>query len=104
MSKTTVQKWNDDDIAEGLADLKGWTLLKDRPAIFKSYKFKNFVDAWNFMDEVAFNAEDMGHHPEWTNVYNLVDITLSTHDVGGLSELDFDLAAIIDEIHDHPSQ
>jgi 4a-hydroxytetrahydrobiopterin dehydratase len=103
MAKEEVKKWNDAEIAEGLSDLSGWTLLKDRPAIFKSFKFKNFIDAWNFMDEIAFNAEEMGHHPEWTNVYNRVDITLSTHDVGGLSELDFDLAAIIDEIEKNPS-
>ncbi len=104
MAKEELKKLNDADVTEFLNDLDGWALLKDRPAIFKSYKFKNFIDAWNFMDEVAYNAEDMAHHPEWTNVYNRVDITLSTHDVGGLSELDFDLAAIIDEIFENPSE
>lgn len=104
MAKNEVTKYTDDEVKEALSELTGWELLKDRPAIFKSYKFKNFVDAWNFMDEVAYNAEDMAHHPEWTNVYNRVDITLSTHDVGGLSDLDFDLAAIIDEIFKNPSE
>lgn len=104
MAKDEIAKMDDDDIADAMEDLTGWTLLKDRPAIFKSFKFENFVDAWNFMDEVAYNAEDMAHHPEWTNVYNRVDITLSTHDVGGLSELDFDLAAIINDIFENPSK
>jgi 4a-hydroxytetrahydrobiopterin dehydratase len=103
MAKEEVKKWNDAEIAEGLSELSGWTLLKDRPAITKSFKFNNFIEAWNFMDEIAYNAEEIGHHPEWTNVYNRVDITLSTHDVGGLSELDFDLASIIDDIKDNPS-
>lgn len=104
MAKEELQKLEEAEINEAMAGLEGWVRLKDRPAIFKSFKFKNFVDAWNFMDEVAYNAEDMAHHPEWTNIYNRVDITLSSHDVGGLSELDFDLAAIIDDIFANPSK
>ena len=59
-------------------------MVKDREAIQRSFKFKNFSEAWGFMARVALLAESQDHHPEWFNVYNKVDITLSTHDAGGL--------------------
>ena len=78
---------------------KRWFLVKDRnvDAVQKSFSFSNFIDAFGFMTSVALVAEKMNHHPEWFNVYNRVDITLSTHDAQGLSQLDIDLAGTIDE-------
>ncbi len=81
---------------EALASLKGWTEMAGRDAIQKSFKFADFTQAWGFMTKVALAAEKADHHPEWFNVYNRVDITLSTHDAGGLSEKDVTLARIID--------
>ena len=79
-----------------LAELPGWSEAEGRDAIQKSFKFKTFNEAWGFMSRVALAAETMNHHPEWFNVYNRVDIVLSTHDCGGLSELDVKLAKRID--------
>lgn len=79
-----------------LADLVGWSAVANRDAISKSFKFKDFNAAFGFMTRVALAAEKLDHHPEWFNVYNRVDVTLSTHDVGGVSELDVRLARIID--------
>ena len=71
---------------------QGWKLLSNRDAIQKVFQFKDFNEAWGFMSRVALVAESMNHHPEWFNVYNKVDITLSTHDCGGLSVNDINLA------------
>lgn len=81
---------------EALAELSGWGQVEGRDAIEKSFKFKSFSEAWGFMSRVALAAEKLNHHPEWFNVYNRVDILLSTHDCGGLSELDIKLAKRID--------
>ena len=80
----------------GLAGLAGWGLVKDRDAIEKSFKFKTFNEAWGFMNRIALAAEKLDHHPEWSNVYNRVDIVLTTHSCDGLSELDLKLARLID--------
>jgi 4a-hydroxytetrahydrobiopterin dehydratase len=82
--------------AAALAGLDGWVPVKGRDAIEKSYVFKNFVDAFAFMARVALLAEKADHHPEWFNVYNKIDIVLTTHDAGGLSRRDIDLAKAID--------
>ncbi len=82
--------------AEALAGLAGWTELKDRDAIQKSYRFKDFTEAFGFMTRVALLAEKADHHPEWSNVYNRVEIVLTTHDADGLSQRDIDLAKAID--------
>jgi len=74
----------------------GWGAVKDRDALRKIWKFKNFSEAWAFMARVALAAEKLNHHPEWSNTYNVVDVTLSTHDCDGLSSLDLDLAAKMD--------
>ena len=79
-----------------LEELSGWDQAEGRDAIEKSFKFKSFNEAWGFMTRVALAAEKLNHHPEWFNVYNRVDILLSTHDCGGLSELDIKLAKRID--------
>lgn len=92
-----IEKLTDDEIKQALSELDGWSLVEGRSAITKKFKFKDFVTAWNFMDDVAGYADENSHHPEWTNVYNRVEITLTTHDAGGVSELDIDLAEFIDE-------
>ncbi len=84
--------------AEALKGLKGWTEIAGRDAIKKSFQFRTFAEAWGFMSKVALAAEKMDHHPEWFNVYNKVEITLSTHDAGGLSRRDVELATIIDKL------
>lgn len=85
---------------EALAPLieAGWSVGSDRDAISKSYEFRNFVEAWGFMSRAAIWAEKMNHHPEWSNVYKNVDVTLSTHDAGGLTELDVKLAKKMDQL------
>lgn len=89
--------------AERTSDLSpllenGWTMVEDRDAIQKSFVFKNFIDAFGWMTRVAIWAEKWNHHPEWFNVYKTVDVTLSTHDVGGLSALDIKLARKMDAL------
>jgi 4a-hydroxytetrahydrobiopterin dehydratase len=83
---------------EALASLVGWDELEGRDAIRKSFEFADFNAAWGFMTRVALVAERMDHHPEWFNVYNRVDIVLSTHDAGGFSDKDVTLARAIDRI------
>lgn len=78
--------------SEKLKKLTGWKLVKGRNAITKKYKFKNFRETFAWMTHMALYAEKIDHHPEWFNVYNNVDVTLSTHDAGGVTNLDFDLA------------
>ena len=79
-----------------LSELSAWRLQSGRDAIERSIKFKDFSAAWGFMSRVALAAEAMDHHPEWSNVWNRVDIVLSTHDAGGLTGRDLDLARRID--------
>jgi 4a-hydroxytetrahydrobiopterin dehydratase len=74
----------------------GWEMVKGRDAIQKTYTFRNFVDAFGFMTKTAIWAEKLNHHPEWSNVYKTVNVTLITHDVDGLSELDAKLGAKMD--------
>uniref|UniRef100_A0A8C9NU73 Pterin-4-alpha-carbinolamine dehydratase n=1 Tax=Serinus canaria TaxID=9135 RepID=A0A8C9NU73_SERCA len=77
----------------------GWNEVEGRDAIFKEFHFKDFNRAFGFMTRVALQAEKLDHHPEWFNVYNKVHITLSTHDCGGLSERDINLASFIEQVH-----
>lgn len=86
-----------EDALKGLTG-NGWAIVDDRDAIAKTFKFKSFVEAWGFMSQAAIVAEKMNHHPEWFNVYNKVEVTLTTHDVGGLSDLDVALAQKMDAI------
>ena len=78
--------------AKALHELHGWAEAKGRDAITKTYQFKSFSQAWGFMSRVALYAEKEDHHPEWTNVYGRVDVTLSTHTAGGVTEKDVALA------------
>jgi 4a-hydroxytetrahydrobiopterin dehydratase len=83
---------------DALKELSHWQPVNEGAAIQRSLKFKNFSEAWGFMARVALLAESQDHHPEWFNVYNKVDITLSTHDCGGLSARDVKLAKAIDAL------
>lgn len=84
--------------AEALADLHGWADVDGRDAITRTFKFKNFNEAFGFMNRVAMQAEKMDHHPEWFNVYSTVEVTLSTHDAGGLTDLDVKLAKFMNKL------
>ena len=84
--------------AAALAALKNWKEVPGRDAIHRSFKFGDFNQTWGFMSCVALAAEKADHHPEWSNVYNKVEIVLSTHDAGGLSAKDVALAKFIDSI------
>ena len=88
----------DEEREAALAPLTDWQIVEDREAITRSYKFKDFNEAFGWMTRVAMVAEKMDHHPEWANVYNSVKVTLSTHDAGGITQLDVNLAIIMDMI------
>ncbi len=81
-----------------LAAQPAWSLARDGKAIERTFKFTDFSEAWGFMNRVALLAEQADHHPEWFNVYNRVEITLTTHDAGGLSQRDADMAAAIEKL------
>ena len=83
--------------AEKLATLDGWRWLPERDAIGKGFRFADFNAAFGWMARVALMAEKLDHHPEWTNVYSRVDVVLTTHDAGGLTDLDSRLAHFMDE-------
>ncbi|NKL04713.1 4a-hydroxytetrahydrobiopterin dehydratase [Rhizobium leguminosarum bv. viciae] len=80
-----------------LTELAGWALNDAGSSISKTFKFANFIEAFGFMTETALAAEKLNHHPEWFNVYSRVDVTLNTHDAGGLTELDFKLAKAMEK-------
>lgn len=81
-----------------MVDLPGWSLSADGAAITRTYVFADFVAAFGFMTRAAIHAEKADHHPEWFNVYNRVEVTLTTHDVGGLSGRDLALARAMDSL------
>lgn len=87
-----------DELTEALAVLPDWMEISARKGIARRFKFKNFVEAFGFMSRVALLAEKANHHPEWSNVYNEVDIFLTTHDAGGLTQSDIDFALQIDKL------
>ena len=80
-----------------LASLAGWAAAPDRDALLKTFRFADFNAAFGFMSRTALFAEKLDHHPEWTNVYGRVDVLLTTHDAGGVTELDVRLARFMDE-------
>lgn len=88
----------DGERAAVMATIPEWLAVNGRDAIFRSIEFDGFTNAFGFMTEVALAAEKFDHHPEWFNVYNRVDITLSTHDAGGLTALDIKMAQFIDRV------
>ena len=89
---------NQKNRAKYLAELEGWEKVEDRNAIQKAFKFKNFNQAFSFMTRVAMEAEKTNHHPEWLNVYNQVEVTLTTHDAHGVTEKDIKLAHFMNSI------
>jgi 4a-hydroxytetrahydrobiopterin dehydratase len=91
-----AEKLSDAARTAALAGLPGWSPVDGRDAITNTFTFKDFNQAFGFMSRVALKAEAMNHHPEWFNVWNRVEVTLSTHDAGGLTELDIELAAFMD--------
>ena len=91
------ERLGEEAIAEALAALDGWSRSKDGIAVEKSYRFGTFRQAFGFMTEAALAAEKFNHHPEWSNVYNRVDVRLTNHDAGGLTGLDFKLAAAMEK-------
>ncbi|WP_029041225.1 4a-hydroxytetrahydrobiopterin dehydratase [Cucumibacter marinus] len=93
-----VDKLDEGAVHTALKDCPDWALAEGGGAITRSFRFDNFVSAFGFMTKVAILAEKANHHPEWSNVYNTVDIRLTTHDAGGLSQRDFDLAHKIDAL------
>jgi 4a-hydroxytetrahydrobiopterin dehydratase len=93
-----IQKLSSEERTKQVATLNGWQALADRDAIQRAFKFADFNEAFGFMTRVAIKAQEMDHHPEWFNVYNKVDITLSTHEANGVTERDIKLASFIDSI------
>ena len=87
-----MRKLSIKDKTTALKKLKGWKTVKNRNAITKQFIFDDFPSAFEWMTSIAFYAERENHHPEWLNVYNKVDVILTTHDAGGVSKLDIDLA------------
>jgi 4a-hydroxytetrahydrobiopterin dehydratase len=93
-----AEKLTADARKAALGRLKLWSEVSGRDAITRKFKFKNFREAFAFMTKVADVAEQMNHHPEWTNIYQTVEVTLSTHDAGGLTKLDVDMAEAMDKL------
>src|SRR5687767_15548886 len=93
-----AQKLTGDARKSALSKLSGWSEVQGRDAITKKFVFKDFNEAFGFMSRAALVAEKMDHHPEWFNVYKTVDVTLSTHDAGGLTELDATLAEAMNKL------
>ena len=93
---TSREKLTEQEIKERVATLNGWTALCGK--LHKEFRFLDFVQAFGFMCSVALIAEGMGHHPEWSNVYNRVVIDLATHDAGGITALDVEFARRVDAL------
>tara|TARA_B100001765_G_C19391873_1_gene288249 strand:- start:42 stop:329 length:288 start_codon:yes stop_codon:yes gene_type:complete len=93
-----VEKLSDAERATWLDALDGWTMASDRDAIERTFKFADFSEAWGFMSRVALLADSHDHHPEWSNVYNTVEIALTTHDADGLSMRDVEMAKAINAL------
>jgi 4a-hydroxytetrahydrobiopterin dehydratase len=96
--KPSREKLAGDARKAALARVPAWTEASGRDAIARKFTFKDFSEAFGFMARAALVAEQMNHHPEWSNVWRAVDVTLSTHDAGGLTELDVRLAEAMDKI------
>ncbi|MDQ7978993.1 4a-hydroxytetrahydrobiopterin dehydratase [Paraburkholderia sp. SARCC-3016] len=100
MSAEPTAKLSAEERAPRLRELKGWQSVAERDAIERRLQFADFNEAFGFMTRVAIKAQEMDHHPEWSNVYNVVRITLSSHDANGVTERDVELARFIDRIAD----
>ncbi|MBK8160189.1 MAG: 4a-hydroxytetrahydrobiopterin dehydratase [Rhodospirillaceae bacterium] len=93
-----IAKLTETERTAALTTLPAWQMVAGKDAIQRSFRFKDFVEAWGFMSKVALLAQAQDHHPEWSNVYNRVEITLTTHDCKGLSARDVKLALDIDKL------
>ncbi|KXU89726.1 pterin-4-alpha-carbinolamine dehydratase [Paraburkholderia monticola] len=93
-----IQKLTSDERTQQLAKLNRWESVTERDAIRRTFEFADFNEAFGFMTRVAIKAQEMDHHPEWFNVYNKVEITLSTHEANGVTERDIALAGFIESI------
>ena len=93
----SIARLNEQEINAQLESLAGWAVVDEK--LQRLFNFENFVQAWGFMSAVALLAESMDHHPEWSNVYGRVTINLTTHDAGGISHRDFELAGAINALH-----
>jgi 4a-hydroxytetrahydrobiopterin dehydratase len=93
-----AEKLTDSARKTALAKLNGWSEVKGRDAISRKFTFKDFNEAFGFMARAALVAEKLDHHPEWFNVYNKVEVTLATHDAGGVTERDITLAQAMDRL------
>lgn len=92
-----AEKLQGPDREKALSELTGWADVDGRDAISKTFIFSNFNEAFGWMSRVAMQAEKLDHHPEWSNVYKTVEVTLATHDAGGLTNLDIKLARFMDK-------
>ena len=92
----TRERLSEEQIAAALADLSAWQVVDGK--LHRDFKFQDFITAFGFMTQAAFIAESMNHHPEWFNVYGRVSVDLTTHDAGGLTELDVELATRMEKI------
>jgi 4a-hydroxytetrahydrobiopterin dehydratase len=97
MGENMTEKLSSEDRKDLLVTLDGWSNVEERDAIFKLFQFPKFRDAFGFMTRVAIVADEMDHHPEWSNIYNRVEVTLTTHDAGGVTLKDVELAMFMDE-------
>jgi 4a-hydroxytetrahydrobiopterin dehydratase len=93
-----IAKLTEDERKSALASLTSWQSVDGKDAIHRAFRFKDFIEAWGFMNRVALLAQAQDHHPEWSNVYNKVDIVLTTHDCKGVSDRDLKLARDIDKL------
>lgn len=93
-----IKKLSPEEVKTALPTIKKWKFDQEKGSITRTFVFGNFVEAWGFMSKVAILAEKHDHHPEWFNVYNQVRITLTTHDAGGFSKRDVELAVEIDAL------
>ena len=91
-----LTKLSDDQIKKELADLPGWSIVNGK--LHKDFVFKDFIEAFGFMSTAALHIEKMNHHPEWFNVYNKIKVDLTTHDAGGITQNDINLARILNSL------
>lgn len=91
-----MKAYSEEEVKEKLTKFEGWQYQEN--AIHTAFEFENFKEAFTIMTRIAFEAERLQHHPDWSNVYNRIDITLSTHDAGGVTKKDFELAGVIDSL------
>jgi len=96
--RMSTKRLTENVLVQNLAGLDGWQLNTDKTAISRSFRFRDFNAAFGFMSQIALMAERLDHHPDWSNVYNRVDVTLTTHDAGGLSEKDMVMARFINDL------